>query len=36
LRVISKNGRPSEEFTPSTAVLEDYYFNLVNQEKRAS
>ena len=36
LRVTSKNGRPSEEFTPSHAVLEDYYFNLVNQEKRAS
>ena len=36
LRVISKNGRPSEEFNPSGAVLEDYYFNLVNEEKRAS
>jgi len=36
LRVISKNGRPSEEFSPATAVLEDYYFNLVNQEKRTS
>ena len=36
LRVISKNGRPSEEFNPSQALLEDYYFNLVNEEKRAS
>ncbi len=35
LRVISNNGRPSEEFSPSNAVLDDYYFNLVNQEKRA-
>jgi len=31
LRVISKNGRPSEEFSPASAALEDYYFNLVNQ-----
>jgi ABC-type multidrug transport system ATPase subunit len=29
LRVISKKVRPSEEFTPATPVLEDYYFNLV-------
>jgi ABC-2 type transport system ATP-binding protein len=36
LRVISRNGRPGEEFSPSRAVLEDYYFNLVNEEKRAS
>ena len=36
LRVISTNGRPGEEFTPANAVLEDYYFNLVNQQKRAS
>ena len=36
LRVISRNGRPGEEFTPANAVLEDYYFNLVNQQKRAS
>jgi ABC-2 type transport system ATP-binding protein len=36
LRVISKNGRPGEEFTPAAAVLEDYYFNLVNTEQRAS
>ena len=35
LRVISNNGRPSEEFTQSSAVLDDYYFNLVNQESRA-
>ena len=32
LRVISKNGRPSEEFSPATTMLEDYYFNLVNPE----
>ena len=31
LRVISKGLRPSEEFTPATPVLEDYYFDLVNQ-----
>jgi ABC-2 type transport system ATP-binding protein len=36
LRVISSNGPPSEEFTPSQAVLEDYYFSLVNEEKRTS
>jgi ABC-2 type transport system ATP-binding protein len=36
LRVLSKNGCPSEEFTRANAVLEDYYFNLVNQQKRAS
>lgn len=31
LRVISKGSRPSEEFTPVTPTLEDYYLNLVNQ-----
>lgn len=31
LRVISKGVRPSEEFMPATPVLEDYYFDLVNQ-----
>ena len=31
LRVVSKGVRPSEEFTPATPVLEDYYFDLVNQ-----
>ena len=31
LRVISKRERPSEEFSPATPVLEDYYFDLVNQ-----
>lgn len=30
LRVISRGERPSEEFTPATPVLEDYYFDLVN------
>ena len=32
LRVISKGVRPSEEFTSATPVLEDYYFDLVNQQ----
>jgi ABC-type multidrug transport system ATPase subunit len=36
LRVISKRERPSEEFTPGTPVLEDYYFDLVNQPQRAT
>jgi ABC-2 type transport system ATP-binding protein len=36
LRVISKGERPSGEFTPATPVLEDYYFDLVNQRERAS
>ena len=31
LRVILKGARPSEEFTPAAPVLEDYYFDLVNQ-----
>ena len=31
LRVISKGVRPSEDFAPATPVLEDYYFDLVNQ-----
>ena len=31
VRVISKGVRPSEEFKPATPVLEDYYFDLVNQ-----
>ena len=36
LRVISKGVRPSEEFTPATPVLEDYYFELVNQRERSN
>ncbi|MFN7943769.1 MAG: ABC transporter ATP-binding protein [Blastocatellia bacterium] len=36
LRVISRDGRPSEEFTPATPSLEDYYFDLVRQPERAS
>ena len=36
LRVISKGVRPSEEFTPATPVLDDYYFDLVNQRGPAS
>jgi len=32
LRVISKGQRPTEEFTEATPVLEDYYFDLVNQQ----
>lgn len=35
VRVIAKAVRPSEEFTPATAVLEDYYFDLVNQRELA-
>ena len=35
LRVISKGDRPSEEFTPAAPVLEDYYFDLVNQREQA-
>jgi ABC-2 type transport system ATP-binding protein len=31
LRVISKDQRPSEEFTPAMPILEDYYLDLVNQ-----
>jgi len=31
LRVISKAERPSEEFTPVTPTLEDFYLNLVTQ-----
>ena len=31
VRVISKDRRPSEEFTQATPVLEDYYFDLVTQ-----
>jgi len=33
LRVVAKAVRPSEEFTPATPVLEDYYFDLVNQRE---
>lgn len=33
LRVISRKGRPSEEFSPAPPALEDYYFDLVNQPK---
>ena len=36
LRVISRGQRPSEEFTAATPVLEDYYFDLVNQPQRAT
>jgi ABC-2 type transport system ATP-binding protein len=36
LRVISKGVRPSEEFTPATPVLEDYYFDMVNPRGPAS
>jgi ABC-type multidrug transport system ATPase subunit len=31
VRVISKGKRPSGEFTEATPVLEDYYFDFVNQ-----
>jgi ABC-type multidrug transport system ATPase subunit len=29
VRVLSKSGRPSEDFSPATPTLEDYYFSLV-------
>ena len=32
VRVISKDQRPSEEFTEATPVLEDYYFDFVNRQ----
>jgi len=32
VRVISKGQRPNVEFTQATAVLEDYYFDLVNRQ----
>ena len=31
LRVISKDQRPTEEFTPAMPILEDYYLDLVNR-----
>ena len=31
VRVISKNQRPTEAFTPAIPVLEDYYFDVVNR-----
>jgi len=31
VRVISKGQRPSEVFTQTPPVLEDYYFDLVNR-----
>ena len=36
LRVILKGERPGEEFAPAMPVLEDYYFDLVNQREQAS
>ena len=35
LRVIAKGERPGDEFTQATPVLEDYYFDLVNQRTGA-
>jgi ABC-type multidrug transport system ATPase subunit len=34
LRVISKGERPSEEFSPATPTLEDYYLSLVTQSNQ--
>ncbi|MDQ2973813.1 MAG: ABC transporter ATP-binding protein [Acidobacteriota bacterium] len=34
LRVISKGERPSEEFSPVTPTLEDYYLSLVTQSNQ--
>ncbi len=36
LRVISKGERPSQEFTPASPALEDYYFDLVSQPEPAN
>ena len=36
LRVISKDERPGEGFTPATPALEDFYFDLVSQSGRAN
>ncbi len=36
MRVISRGRPPSEEFTPATPVLEDYYFEVVNRQERSS
>lgn len=36
LRVISRGRRPAEEFIPATAVLEDYYFDLVSQPAQSA
>jgi ABC-2 type transport system ATP-binding protein len=36
LRVIAKGERPSEEFSPAIPVLEDYYFDLVNQTGKSA
>ena len=33
VRVISKDRRPSEQFTEATPVLEDFYFDLVNRAR---
>jgi len=30
VRMLSRNGRPGEPFTPATATLEDFYFTIVN------
>ena len=35
LRVISKGERPGEEFNLAAPVLEDYYFDLVNQRENS-
>src|SRR6266404_340136 len=35
MRVISRGERPSEEFNPATPILEDYYFEVVNQREQS-
>ena len=35
LRVISKGEPPGEEFNPAAPVLEDYYFDLVNERENS-
>ena len=34
VKVLSDNGRPSDEFQPAAPTLEDYYFGLVGQAAR--
>ena len=36
VRVIAKDERPNEDFSPATPTLEDYYFSLVSQTNEPS
>jgi ABC-type multidrug transport system ATPase subunit len=35
-RVISRDGRPGEEFTPASPTLEDFYFSMVAQSRNVN